>query len=99
MRRLKFILMLATIIAAGFSCSEGELGLSGSEVSQLVVDVAQTSGQLASGTSFQINGSSTDSIGAVGHKPLHHGPHGPGGIKQKGIQDGLNLLAPTDELL
>jgi hypothetical protein len=64
---------------------------------QTALDVAQTSGQLASGTSFRIAGSSTDSTGD-GHMPgPGHGP-GPHG-RNKGILDGLNLLAPTDELL
>jgi hypothetical protein len=61
-----------------------------------LLDVAQTSGQLASGTSFSISGSSTDSTG--NH---HHGGHGHHGYHKphRGILDGINLLAATDELL
>jgi hypothetical protein len=70
---------------------------SSSETVELL-DVAQTSGQLASGTSFRINGSSTDS---AGHQPggdHHH--HGAGHHdRHSGILDGVNLLAPTNELL
>lgn len=72
--------------------------------STLLTDVAQTSGQLASGSSFVIAGSSSSSSmaqvpgvnGPMGsgdhHKGMHH--EGPGGFL-----DGTNLLAPTDELL
>lgn len=61
-----------------------------------LIDIAQASGQLASGTSFRISGSSTDSTGEDkprdNHGKHHHKPH-------HGILDGVNLLAPTDELL
>jgi hypothetical protein len=59
-----------------------------------LLNVAQTSGQLASGTSFSISGSSTDaSAQPQGSGDGHH--HGP----PHGMLDGFNLLAPTDELL
>ena len=59
-----------------------------------LLDVAQTSGQLASGTSFRISGSSTDSTGSGKPDKGHHSmpPH-------HGIMDGVSMLAPTEELL
>src|SRR4051812_14026898 len=89
---------LAIMSAALMSCSQEELtsNTSGS-LSTTQLDVAQTSGQLASGTSFTILGSSTDSTGTK-TEDHHHGPHGLHG-HCPGLLDGLNLLAPTDELL
>jgi hypothetical protein len=59
------------------------------------------SGQLASGASFYISGSSSDST--IYHRSDGHpgpGRHGSMGFgKHPGILDGLTLLAPTDELL
>jgi hypothetical protein len=70
----------------------------------LATDIAQTSGQLASGTSFILSGNSflTGSISARVAETAHAGV--PGAVNQgkgghKGIIDGLNLLAPNDELL
>jgi hypothetical protein len=57
--------------------------------------VAQTSGQLASGTSFRINGTSSDSSGPAG--PGRH--PGPGRDHMPSPLDGTFLLAPTTELL
>ncbi len=56
--------------------------------------VAQTASQLASGTSFRISGSTSDSSGVVPAGSAHH--HG-GSLY--GLLDGINLLAPTNELL
>jgi hypothetical protein len=84
------------------SCSQDELKSSGAgSLSTTQVNVAQTSGQLASGTSFTILGSSTDSTGTSQgddhHHDPHHGEHGHG--QCPGLLDGVNLLAPTNELL
>jgi hypothetical protein len=91
---------LATVI---WSCDSQNEGLNSQSVEKLTIDVAQTSGQLASGTDFNIEGSSScDSTGNGNHGggkgPHGHGPGGSGG-RNAGILDGLNLLAPTDELL
>jgi hypothetical protein len=89
-------IVLMTFAAFLLGCNDNELDSSQSNLTQDVIDIAQTSGQLASGTSFRINGSSTDSTGShgpgPGHGPHHHDRH-------MGILDGVNLLAPTDELL
>ena len=100
MSRLKFSRLSLGILIAAWACSNQDLGISSSKVQQLVIDVAQTSGQLASGTSFAISGSSTDS---TMDQPPHGGPgpkgHGKPGGPHPGILDGLNLLAPTNDLL
>lgn len=67
-----------------------------------LTDVAQTSGQLASGSSFSISGSSSSTTGGSLTAPQGGGPgggshQGPGG--RDGLLDGTSLLAPTDELL
>jgi hypothetical protein len=74
------------------------------------IDLAQTSGQLVSGTSFTLSGNSfqSGSISAriAGTEETAHSG-GPGALKgmdkgkggHKGIMDGLNLLAPNDEIL
>lgn len=74
-------------------CDESSLS-KGDDAAQDLIDVAETSGQLASGASFRIAGSSTDSLRTPGHHigKDHHGRH-------HGILDGVSLLAPTDELL
>jgi hypothetical protein len=106
MNRLKisrFVIALAVVASA---CNNQELSPGSHSIEQLSIDVAQISGQLASGASFAIKGSSSDSTidhpGKGPHSPGggHHGPGGPMGFgKNPGILDGLNLLAPTDELL
>lgn len=104
MNRLKISRFLVAMAFITWSCNNQEESLSSQSVQQLAIDVAQTSGQLASGTSFNVEGSSTDSTtddhghGFGGKGPGgHHGP--PGFGRNAGILDGLNLLAPTDELL
>jgi hypothetical protein len=88
----KFLNPLAVALAL-FSCSQEQLKTNDSSSTTEALDVAQTSGQLASGTSFRINGSSTDST-STDHPRGHHGHHG-----HHGPLDGLSLLPPTDELL
>jgi hypothetical protein len=91
---LKFAL-LSMITFALVRCNDQSFtGPSSNDLNGQLVDVAQTSGQLASGTSFNITGSSADSL----HQPGGHHHHG-GGRPHRGILDGVNLLAPTDELL
>jgi hypothetical protein len=94
MKFMKISLTIFGIVVMAWSCSKEELATTDSAISQTAIDLAQTSGQLASGTSFSIAGSSTDSTNAINHGPGKHSPR-----KHHGILDGLNLLAPTDELL
>jgi hypothetical protein len=88
------VVMVFDLMLVG--CSDNDVNSNPSNLDQDVIDVAETSGQLASGTSFRISGSSTDSTENHGpgsdHGPRHHDRH-------MGILDGVNLLAPTDELL
>jgi hypothetical protein len=91
---LKFAL-LSMIALALIRCNDQSFtGPSSNDLNGQLVDVAQTSGQLASGTSFNITGSSADSL----HQGAGQHRHG-GGRPHHGILDGVNLLAPTDELL
>lgn len=60
----------------------------------VLTNVAQTSSQLASGTSFTLSGSSSDSGGM--HPEGMGGRKGPGG---PGMIDGTGLFTATDELL
>jgi hypothetical protein len=104
MNRLKisrFIVAMAFLI---WSCDQTNEGINSQSVEKLTIDVAQTSGQLASGTDFNISGSSScdstrdgGNFGPHGHHG-HGGPGEPGG-RNAGILDDLNLIAPTDELL
>jgi hypothetical protein len=89
MNRLKISLFIIGMIVTTWSCNENNVIADTSTTSQsaeaLTMAVAETSGQLASGTSFNLDS---------GNRP-HHGPR----RKHPGILDGLNLIAPTDELL
>lgn len=94
MRKMPWIPgVLAVVVGLLVSCHDGELSGSPSDVDQDIIDVAETSGQLASGTSFRISGSSSDSTISGNPRGHHHGH------RYKGILDGVSLLAPTDELL
>lgn len=97
MRRLKFSLCLF-VAGALSSCSNQFVNPNSTSIEQLTLDVVQTSGQLASGLTFSVVGSSTDSTTDVPRKNKH-GKHGGPGGKHAGVLDGLNLLAPTNELL
>jgi hypothetical protein len=98
MSRLKIFRLVIAMALVTWSCDQQNAGLNPQSVEKLTIDVAQTSGQLASGTDFNIQGSSScDSTG--GGPGFRKGPHGGPGGRNAGILDGLNLLAPTDELL
>lgn len=90
-----FLFALGVALVAGCD-SEDSLSANeaGDEGTTELIDVAQTSGQLASGASFRISGSSTDSTGTPPPRGKH-GHHKP----YRGILDGVSLLAPTNELL
>lgn len=93
-KKLLKSLVFGAISFGIWSCNENGTSLTQTENSTLL-GIAQTSGQLASGTSFSIEGVAGDSSGtkANHHKgPKHHGHPG-------FPLDGTNLLAPTSELL
>ena len=101
MKQLKIFLLSTAVFFMALGCSNEDVNssdTSSGNLDQTSLDIAQTSGQLASGTSFRIAGSSADSTGTstADCKP---GRNGARHNRQKGILDGLNLIAPTDELL
>lgn len=93
----QIIALLLGLLALA-SCNKENLSDSqSSAASSTLTAVAQTSGELASGTSFRIAGTTTDSSNAPGpHGPGGGGPHHPG---TGGMLPGTNLLAPTNQLL
>jgi len=111
MRTFKSVLILSYLLLLA-ACTEqqddltvlGEL----TATDATAIDLAQTSGQLASGTSFAISGNSSQT-GGINSRTTETSEtaHAPGGLKglgkgkggHKGIMDGLNLLAPNDEIL
>ncbi|RIW14000.1 hypothetical protein D0X99_14410 [Algoriphagus lacus] len=104
---LSYLLFLAACTEQDDPTAIGEL----TATDATAIDLAQTSGQLASGTSFAISGNSSQTGGINArisdNSEASHGPGGMGGLKglgkgkggHKGIMDGLNLLAPNDEIL
>jgi len=105
--RILFIFSYLLLLA---SCTEEENLGSIQAVSlddALAIDLAQTSGQLASGTSFMISGNSfmNESSGDILARVAETADSGVGAAMKKGkgghkgILDGLNLLAPNDEIL
>jgi hypothetical protein len=100
MKLIKMFLWGVAVFLLATGCSTDGLNADNNNdtsLDQVVVDLAQTSGQLASGTSFEIVGSSSDSTAAINCQPGPHGRRGNG--RHNGILDGLSLLAPTDELV
>lgn len=92
-RMKSLTLLVVVLLIAG--CTQENLNSISQTGDVVLTGVAQTSSQIASGTSFRISGVASDSSG-VGNRPgmdRHRGPH-PGFMV-----DGTNLLAPTDELL
>ncbi len=85
-------MLFGVVILTVTACSENNVGSSVTTTTSLT-DVAQTSSQLASGSTFSISGSTsstTASGGLGGHKP---------GGRGNGLLDGTELLAPTGQLL
>ncbi len=100
----KSLLLFGGLALTTTGCNTNADLAAGSGNSTTLTDVAQTSGQLASGSSFTLSGSSTSSSSSSSTMPSgpgpggHHGPgHGPGG--EGGLLEGTNLLAPDDQLL
>ncbi|MBL7864947.1 MAG: hypothetical protein JNK10_08740 [Cyclobacteriaceae bacterium] len=96
--------MVKTMLLAGMvflldRCTTNE-AITGDNVT--LTDVAQTSGQLASGASFVLAGSSSTTSAEAGASGANvpGGGKGPKGRQGgRGFLDGTSLLAPTDELL
>jgi len=91
MNRLKISLSFIALVIVILSCDNQNESVNSQAVEAVSIDVAQTSGQLASGTTFNFNSENNDGI----HHKGHHKGFGPG----DGVLNELNLLAPTDELL
>jgi hypothetical protein len=113
MKYLKNLLFLSYLLFMAACTEQDELAAVAELTAQdaTAIDLAQTSGQLASGTSFTISGNSVQ-MGTINARvtddsEASHKPGGQGALKgigkgkggHKGIMDGLNLLAPNDEIL
>jgi hypothetical protein len=95
------VLMLIVAAVLVTRCTHEESVSSTSTADEATVqllDVAQTSGQLASGSSFRISGSSSDRTDDTSGQN-HHGHNGHHPRSSVPLLDGVSLLAPTDELL
>jgi len=110
MKLLKNLSLLAYLLFMAACTEQDELATITGDVleSATAIDLAQTSGQLVSGTSFTIGGNSFQTGMITGRvSETSETAQSPGGLKEsgkgkgghKGIQDGLNLLAPNDEIL
>lgn len=100
--RSRFSWMALGLAVAIAGCESLDMGPNNNNPNVNSIDVAQASGQLASGLTFNISGSSTEFAGISG--PGGRSAHGGGPMGNKhdrhnGILDGFSLLAPTDELL
>lgn len=102
---VKTFLLMGLVALSTTGCNNNA-DLAGSADSTTLTDVAQTSGQLASGSSFSINGSSSYSTDSTTIPMGPMGPGGPHGGKghskpegDGGLLEGTSLLAPTDQLL
>lgn len=95
---MRLLLVCMAVILIWSQCAETENLSVTEEETGTWLRVAQTSGQLASGTSFRINEvtldtTGTQKVGRPGHGHQRKGKRNPSPI------DALNLLAPTEELL
>lgn len=112
MKTLKSLFFVMYFSALAVSCTQENETPDIAELTagdQTAIDLAQTAGQLASGTSFVITGSTSEtgninsrmveatSATEAAKNPGKGKAKGKGG--HKGIMDGLNLLAPNDEIL
>jgi hypothetical protein len=94
--RVKIILVLIAIFA--LACTQQDQNLSSDSSS--LTNLVQTSGQLASGTSFVITGSAPSSTSASSIQPSSGNggrQHGRGGCKNE-LLNGTSFIATTDEL-
>lgn len=91
MKKIKLLIAVVTLAVLAWGCSKNELT---STSDTQLTDLAQTSGQLASGTSFTITGSSS---GRQSSSSQHSG--GIGGRGKGKILDGTNFITADDALL
>lgn len=96
---VKTLLLMGIVALTTTGCNTNADLAAGSANSTTLTDVAQTSGQLASGSSFSINGSSSYSTDSTAIPMGPGGPHGGPGHGDGGLLEGTRLLAPTDQLL
>lgn len=87
------MLALAAAVVVVWACSKNELTVS---TDTNLTDLAQASGQLASGSSFTISGSSS---GALGSSSSISGRGSKGGHGRGHILDGTNFITKDDTLL
>jgi len=113
MKSLKILFLFSYLLFIAACTEQDEMASLTEELvdGATAIDLAQTSGQLVSGTSFTLSGNSfqTGSISArvVETNEIAKVPAGPAALKglgkgrggHKGIMDGLHLLAPNDEIL
>lgn len=114
MKTQKNAFLLAYLLLLATACSQNDdvAGIDQLTVEDATaVDLAQTSGQLVSGSSFTISGNSiqggtlnarVQSTSETAHAGNGKGKgigKGSGKGGHKGVIDGLNLLAPNDEIL
>lgn len=87
------MLVAASMITLIWACSSNELTVSSDSN---LTDLAQASGQLASGSSFIISGSSSETLSSSGSTS---GRSGKGGRGKGHLLDGTNFIAKDDTLL
>ena len=97
--KIKILSLALGLMIAVVGCDNADLNPSGKNVSVSTLDLAQLSGQLASGSSFAFKGSSTSSTYVPGGRTMEGRESGNHHDRHHGILDGVNLLAPTNELL
>ncbi|NOS92408.1 MAG: hypothetical protein HOP30_10835 [Cyclobacteriaceae bacterium] len=95
MKKLNFksMLVIALMVTFIWACSKNELTVSSDSN---LTDLAQASGQLASGSSFTISGSSSSALGSANSIT---GRGGKGGHGRGHILDGTNFITKDDTLL
>lgn len=97
--KIKILSLAIGLMIAVVGCDNADLNPSGKNVSVSTLDLAQLSGQLASGESFAFKGSSTSSTYVPGGRTMDGREPGNHHDRHHGILDGVSLLAPTNELL
>ncbi len=87
------MLVVALMVTFIWACSKNELTVSSDSN---LTDLAQASGQLASGSSFTISGSSSGALGSANSITGRGGKGGPG---RGHLLDGTNFITKDDTLL
>lgn len=97
--KIKIASLAFGLLIAVVGCDNINLNPSNRNISVSTLDLAQLSGQLASGTSFTFKGSSTSSTYTPSGRSMSGPESGNNYNRKHGILDGINLLAPNNELL